>query len=109
MLTKVTEHIDKLEIQFPGGMGQLNSYLIKGENGYTIIDTGLYSEEAIETWEQVLASGIKPEKVVLTHTHQDHIGLAKWFQQHVGVPVYVSSLGYKEMLKNRAPNFESEF
>ncbi|MGJ9459243.1 MBL fold metallo-hydrolase [Oceanobacillus sp. CF4.6] len=101
MLSKVTENIFKLVIHIPGGMHEVNSYLIKGNNGYTVIDTGLYSKEAMDTWKIVLESGVVVEKVILTHTHQDHIGLAKWFQEHIGVPVFTSKLGYKEMLKGR--------
>ncbi|QGS68407.1 MBL fold metallo-hydrolase [Oceanobacillus sp. 143] len=109
MLINITENIDKLVIQFPGGMGELNSYLFKGENGYTVVDTGVYSDQAIEIWNQVLTSGIKVEKVVLTHTHQDHIGIAKWFQEQIHVPVIVSKMGYEEMKLNRRPKFVEEF
>lgn len=97
MLEQVAEGIKKLVVRFPGGMGEVNCYLLEGDNGYTVIDTGVYAQEALNIWKQVLATGIKINKVVLTHTHQDHIGLAKWFQQQVGVPVFVSDLGYQEM------------
>ncbi|GAB3061935.1 MBL fold metallo-hydrolase [Virgibacillus ainsalahensis] len=108
MLEKITENIHKLIVHLPGGMDEVNCYLIKGEKGYTVVDTGLYSKEAIDTWERVLASGIVVEKVVITHAHQDHIGLAKWFQQHVGVPVFISDLGYKEMKKFRESNVKEQ-
>ncbi|GGA28827.1 MBL fold metallo-hydrolase [Psychrobacillus lasiicapitis] len=101
MLTEVVDGIHKLVIKFPTGMGEVNCYLIEGKNGYTVIDTGTDSKEAKDGWREVLSSGILIEKVVLTHTHQDHIGLGKWFQQEVGVPVIVSYLGYEEMKKNR--------
>lgn len=101
MLTEVADGIHKLVIKFPTGMGEVNCYLIEGKNGYTVIDTGTDSKEAKDGWKEALSSGITIEKVVLTHTHQDHIGLAKWFQQEVGIPVIVSNLGYEEMKKNR--------
>lgn len=101
MLTEVADGIHKLVIKFPTGMKEVNCYLIEGKKGYTVIDTGTDSIEAKEGWKKALSSGIVIEKVVLTHTHQDHIGLAKWFQQEVGVPVIVSNLGYEEMRKNR--------
>ncbi|UJL47369.1 MBL fold metallo-hydrolase [Virgibacillus sp. NKC19-16] len=105
MLEKIRENIYKVNIRFSSsGMQEVNCYLFKGEQGYTVIDTGLYSKEAFEVWRRVLETGIVVEKVVLTHTHQDHIGLAKWFQDNVGVPVYTSNLGYKEMQKNRETN-----
>lgn len=101
MFTEIVDGIHKLVLKFPKGMGEVNCYLLKGKNGYTVIDTGTDSIEAKEGWKKVLSSGIVIEKVVLTHTHQDHIGLAKWFQQEVGVPVIVSNLGYEEMRKKR--------
>ncbi|MEN1968619.1 MBL fold metallo-hydrolase [Lentibacillus sp. N15] len=97
MLEQVAEGIHKLIVRFPGGMGEVNCYLLEGEHGYTVIDTGVDSKEARTIWKQALATGLKLEKVVLTHTHQDHIGLAKWFQQQIGVPVIVSDLGHQEM------------
>ncbi|WP_249870615.1 MBL fold metallo-hydrolase [Oceanobacillus saliphilus] len=105
MLINVVENIDKLVVRFPGGMREVNCYLLKGDNGYTVIDTGTYTKEAMDTWKTFLESGVVVEKVVLTHTHQDHIGLAKWFQEQIGVPVFTSRRGYTEMLKGR--NFKS--
>src|SRR5213080_1692674 len=101
MLTKVTEDIYQLVVRFPFGMREVNSYLIKGEKGYTVIYTGSYAKESINIWERTLASGVKVEKVVLTHAHPDHIGLAGWFQERCKVPVFISALGYKEMQRLR--------
>lgn len=97
MFTQVAEGIHKLVVRFPGGMEEVNCYFFAGEKGYTVVDTGTYSEEAISTWQQVIASGITIDKIVLTHTHQDHIGMAKWLRDRLGVPVIVSDLGYQEM------------
>jgi glyoxylase-like metal-dependent hydrolase (beta-lactamase superfamily II) len=106
MLTKVTEDIYQLVVRFPFGMREVNSYLIKGEKGFTVIDTGSYAKESIDIWERTLASGVKVEKVVLTHAHPDHIGLAGWFQERCRVPVFISSLGYKEMQRLRQQKYE---
>ncbi|UOQ92894.1 MBL fold metallo-hydrolase [Halobacillus shinanisalinarum] len=104
MLEEMTEGIYKLVVQFPSGMQEVNCYLIEGERGYTVIDTGTYSEEAKAGWEELLKSGVVIEKVVLTHTHKDHIGLAKWFQREKEVPVYTSTISYGEMKKRCETN-----
>lgn len=101
MLKKVTDEIQQLVVRFPFGMREVNSYLLKGEKGWTIIDTGSYAKESIQIWERTLASGIRIEKLVLTHAHPDHIGLAGWFQERHHIPVFISALGYKEMQKMR--------
>jgi glyoxylase-like metal-dependent hydrolase (beta-lactamase superfamily II) len=113
-LTKISEGIYQLVVRYPFGMYEMNSYLFQGENGFTIIDTGSEAKESIDIWQTTLASGIKIDiwqttlasgikidKLVLTHAHPDHIGLARWFQERHHVPVFISSLGYQEMLRNR--------
>ncbi|MDF2680441.1 MAG: hypothetical protein K0R47_1631 [Brevibacillus sp.] len=99
MLVEMKEGIYKQVITFPFGMREVNSYLIKSDNGFTVVDTGSYAEEAILLWEETLATGIQIERVLLTHAHVDHIGLARWFQERCEIPVILSRLGY-EMLRN---------
>ncbi|MDR7077345.1 glyoxylase-like metal-dependent hydrolase (beta-lactamase superfamily II) [Neobacillus niacini] len=100
-LTKISEGIYQLVVRYPFGMYEMNSFLFQGVNGFTIVDTGSEAKESIDIWEKTLASGITVDKLVLTHAHPDHIGLAKWFQEQKHVPVYISSLGYKEILRKR--------
>ena len=61
---------------YPFGMRELNSYLIRGDHGYTVIDTGSYATESIEIWEQTISAGLSIEKVVVTHAHPDHLGFS---------------------------------
>lgn len=102
LLKKVTDEIYRLSVRFPFGMREMNSYLIQGDHGFTIIDTGSQAQEAIDIWKQTLASGIPIEKVILTHAHPDHIGLSKWFQENYHVPVFISSAGYREIQRTRS-------
>ena len=58
MLIKLTDTIFKLVVRYPFGMRELNSYLIRGDNGYTVIDTGSYANESIEIWDNTVALAI---------------------------------------------------
>lgn len=104
VLKEVAEDVFLAAIPVPL-MGQVNCYLFRGENGFTVIDTGLYTKEGRDLWEDLLSSGIQIEKVVLTHFHIDHIGFAKWFQEKYQVPIYISSTGYEEMKKRRTGTY----
>ncbi|MCQ6276051.1 MBL fold metallo-hydrolase [Bacillus sp. V3B] len=104
-LKKVNEDIYLLSLPYSFGMEQVNCYLFKGSNGYTVVDTGSYSQVGINIWENLMALGMKMEKVVLTHFHIDHIGLAKWFQEKHGIPVYISKLGYQEIIRRQDKNY----
>ncbi|MEH7098085.1 MBL fold metallo-hydrolase [Neobacillus vireti] len=96
MLNKIVKGIYQVLLPLPYSLQSVNSYLIEGENGYTVIDTG-DTIESINVWEQLRKSGIVIEKVILTHTHPDHCGLAGWFQEELQVPVMVSNYSIIEL------------
>ncbi|WP_055743834.1 MBL fold metallo-hydrolase [Brevibacillus choshinensis] len=101
MLVQVAKGIHQLSIQFPFGMRQMNGYVIEGKDGVTLVDTGSYAEQSIDIWKRALPVGTKVEKVLLTHSHTDHIGLAKWLRDTYRAPILISRLGYEEMQKFR--------
>ena len=68
------------------------SYLLPGADGWTIIDPGFDYPPARETWEAGAAEvGLDLEdgvaRIVVTHLHPDHIGLARWLEERSGAPV----------------------
>ena len=107
MINKMADQIYQLKVPIPYDMGDVNCYLIKGEDGFTIVDTGDHTEEAKILWTKVLSEGIPVEKLVLTHSHPDHVGLAGWFQKQFNIPVWMSTNSYKEVQRIRT-SFEGE-
>ncbi|MGF7030167.1 glyoxylase-like metal-dependent hydrolase (beta-lactamase superfamily II) [Paenibacillus mucilaginosus] len=99
----VTSHdgILQVKVPLPFPLRWVNAYLVPGEAGWTLIDPGLRTEAAEELWETVLADqGIgwrSIERIVLTHHHPDHYGLAGWFQERTGAPVFLSETGLRQV------------
>jgi glyoxylase-like metal-dependent hydrolase (beta-lactamase superfamily II) len=92
--------IIQVKVPLPFPLRWVNSYIIRGQAGLTVIDPGLHTEEAERFWEEALDQyGFKfsdIEQIVLTHHHPDHYGLAGWFQQRCGsIPVWMSKVGYE--------------
>jgi glyoxylase-like metal-dependent hydrolase (beta-lactamase superfamily II) len=89
-----TDTIVQVKVPLPFPLRFVNSYLIRGSAGYTLIDPGLHTPEAEELWLTVLSERAIPfehiEQIVLTHHHPDHYGLAGWFQERTGAPVLLS-------------------
>ncbi|NQX69306.1 MBL fold metallo-hydrolase [Paenibacillus alba] len=101
IVTEHTEEITQVKVPLPFPLRWVNAYLIRGDNGYTVIDPGLHTPDAEALWLQVLQErGIgfeHVEQIVLTHHHPDHYGMAGWFQERTGAPVLLSETGYAQV------------
>lgn len=86
-----------LPTPFPAG--PINAYLIKADP-LTLIDCGPYSIEARQALvEQLDSHGIKLEdikRIIITHAHPDHFGLAAEIQRKSDASVYMHN---KEVIK----------
>lgn len=74
---------------FNPGPYQTNCYLITadGSGECNVIDAGF---EAHRMFDRISASGLQPRRLILTHTHVDHIaGVAEFRKRFPGVPVLV--------------------
>jgi glyoxylase-like metal-dependent hydrolase (beta-lactamase superfamily II) len=85
-------HQLKLPVPFP--LEFIASYLIEGEGGWTVIDPGFDYPPAREVWESEAARmGLDLEqdvaRIIVTHLHPDHIGLARWLEGRSGAPVWM--------------------
>ncbi len=80
-----------VEIPIIGPLKVLNAYLMRGSQGWTIIDCGFNLEPSHQAWQAALAElGMGPrdiEQILVTHLHPDHFGAAGWLQQWTGAPV----------------------
>jgi glyoxylase-like metal-dependent hydrolase (beta-lactamase superfamily II) len=84
----------QVKVPVPFSLKWVNSYLIPEERGFTLIDPGLRTDEAIQVWEDVLQQqGLQwnaIKRIVLTHQHPDHYGLAGYVQERSGAPVFMT-------------------
>lgn len=72
-----------LRMPLPWGLDHVNCYAIDDHDGWTIVDTGIDSRRSRALWQDAMAGplGGRPvRRVLVTHYHPDHIGLAGWFQ-----------------------------
>lgn len=61
----------------------VNVYALDDGDGWTVIDTGLDSPRTREVWEAFLSGPLRGKpvrRVLVTHHHPDHVGLAGWLQ-----------------------------
>ena len=90
-----------LRLPLPYRLDHVNIYLMQNEGGWTVLDTGLGTDESKEIWEAVTAGPLAGEglkSLVVSHYHPDHVGLAGWLCARFGIemamprPEYLLSL-----------------
>lgn len=72
-----------MRLPLPMALDHVNIFALDDGPGWTVIDTGFDSKRGRAIWQRLLAGplGGKPvTRVIVTHHHPDHIGLAGWLQ-----------------------------
>lgn len=77
----------------PFALDHINLWLLDDGDGWTLVDTGLNRSEVREAWEHIFAAvlGGKPvTRLIVTHFHPDHMGLAGWLAPRFDVPLWAT-------------------
>jgi glyoxylase-like metal-dependent hydrolase (beta-lactamase superfamily II) len=81
--TEVAPGILWMRLPLPMALDHVNVYALDDGTGWTLIDTGMATAQTRAIWPQLLEgplAGRPVQRVVVTHHHPDHVGLAGWFQ-----------------------------
>jgi glyoxylase-like metal-dependent hydrolase (beta-lactamase superfamily II) len=86
-----------VRMPLPFALKWINLWLLEDGDGWTIVDTGVAMEQSRELWRTIFEStlGGKPvTRVICTHMHPDHMGLAGWICRKFGATLWMSRLEY---------------
>lgn len=74
-----------LRMPLPFSLDHINLWLLRdeidGQAGWTVVDCGIASDAIRSHWEQIFDTqleGLPVLRVIVTHCHPDHFGLANW-------------------------------
>lgn len=79
---RVADGLLWMRLPLPMKLDHVNCYALDDGDGWTVIDTGMASARTRDIWTALLAGPLagKPVKrLIVTHHHPDHVGLAGWF------------------------------
>lgn len=93
-VTKIAEGVYWLRMSLPmKGLDHINLWFLKDKDSWVVIDTGIGSREAKSHWQKVFdddMGGRPVNRVIVTHLHPDHSGLAGWICRQFGVPLLMT-------------------
>ncbi len=82
-----------VRMPLPFALDHINLWLLRdrldGTEGWTIVDCGITDDATRQAWEEVFAhelEGLPVLRVIVTHMHPDHIGLAHWLTERWSTP-----------------------
>jgi glyoxylase-like metal-dependent hydrolase (beta-lactamase superfamily II) len=82
-----------VRMPLPFKLDHINLWLLDDGDGWTIVDTGISRDEVKAAWEAVFARHVTPAKplkrLICTHFHPDHFGLAGWLTERFDVPLWM--------------------
>ena len=93
-VTTVAPGVRWLRMGLPFALDHINLWLLRdraddGTEGWAVVDCGISSEATRAAWEQVFATGLDGLpvlRVIVTHMHPDHLGLAHWLCERWSTP-----------------------
>lgn len=81
--TEIAQGVLWIRLPLPMALDHVNVYALDDGDGWTVVDTGFNTKTTRGLWTQLLdgpLAGKPVHRVIGTHHHPDHIGLAGWFQ-----------------------------
>lgn len=90
---EVAQGVHWLRMPLPWTLDHINLYALEDDGGWTIVDSGVRSDEIKRCWEMLFAgplAGAPVRRILVTHHHPDHIGLAAWLAERCDAPIHAT-------------------
>jgi glyoxylase-like metal-dependent hydrolase (beta-lactamase superfamily II) len=96
-VVEVTTGVLWVRLALPFRLNHVNIYLLADGDGWAMVDSGFGNEESIAAWTALFEGPLKHVKItrlIVTHSHPDHVGLAGWIVERFNCPLFMSQVEY---------------
>jgi glyoxylase-like metal-dependent hydrolase (beta-lactamase superfamily II) len=86
-----------VRMRLPMQLNHINLWLLEDGDGWTVVDTGIRDEPTADAWKQLFTGPMKGrpiKRVIVTHLHPDHVGMAGWLVRRFGAPLWMTRTDY---------------
>jgi glyoxylase-like metal-dependent hydrolase (beta-lactamase superfamily II) len=92
-LIEVAPGLSWWRLPMSGPLKHVNGYVLDGQEGVTVVDTGFNNDTGVAAWRALLdgpLGGKRIAQVLCTHFHPDHVGLAGWLCRQHDAPLVMT-------------------
>jgi glyoxylase-like metal-dependent hydrolase (beta-lactamase superfamily II) len=96
-IKQVAEGVFWVRMPLPFSLKWINLWLLRDGEGWAIVDTGVATEETRLHWRTIFDTHLEDlpvKRVLITHMHPDHVGLAGWLTRKFEAQLWMSRLEY---------------
>ena len=82
-----------LRVPLPVVLNHINLWVLDDGDSWCVVDTGMATQEIRDIWSQVFSEQLEARpvsRVLVTHLHPDHVGLAGWLTRRFDVELWMS-------------------
>ncbi|NEX93472.1 MBL fold metallo-hydrolase [Caulobacter sp. 17J65-9] len=94
---EVADGVLWLRLPLPFALDHINVWALRDGEGWTVVDTGVASSACKDAWRAALAGPLQGRpvaRVLCTHMHPDHVGLAGWLTKKFDCRLWMTRLEY---------------
>jgi glyoxylase-like metal-dependent hydrolase (beta-lactamase superfamily II) len=92
-LIPLADGVGWVRLPIPGSLRHINVWVLEEGDGVALVDTGLNIPDCRAGWDSVFAgplAGRRVTRLIVTHFHPDHLGLAGWLAERFDVPMWMT-------------------
>ncbi|WP_238474424.1 MBL fold metallo-hydrolase [Pseudomonas cavernae] len=84
-----------LRMPLPLSLDHINLWAVQDGEGWAIFDTGMHTPATLDAWRTLIGPGAPlgecgPSRILATHMHPDHIGMAGWLTRKFGCELWMT-------------------
>jgi glyoxylase-like metal-dependent hydrolase (beta-lactamase superfamily II) len=86
-----------VRMRLPFQLNHINLWLLEDGDGWTVVDTGIRDEPTADAWKQLFTGMMESRpvtRVIVTHLHPDHVGMAGWLVRRFDVELWMTRTDY---------------
>jgi glyoxylase-like metal-dependent hydrolase (beta-lactamase superfamily II) len=94
---EVAPGVHWIRMRLPMQLNHINLWLLEDDDGWTIVDAGIRDETTADAWKTLftgIMAGRPVKRIIVTHLHPDHVGLAGWLVRRFDMQLWMSRTDY---------------